>query len=359
MFFNDNDTPSQSSTSPPETPGFQQMINPFPTSPDAFSPNFQRNLSFNTSFDSITRHSMQSRFDDDSWVTSHQESSEMSIQNLPNNNNSFDPFGNKRNMDQGVPFVDMDQGVPFVDIDQGVPFVDSTTSNDVGFSVFPSDAFNDDIFAGFSSSPTEQDFQVKDDPFADIPDWNSVASEEINNTVQTVNPFLEDEAHDQVLSEPLGNPFDNSLPITNNINEPAIDDGNPDIFSQYLSNVVASRDALSNTTPEHSASKVLSMDDLFGASPDFINNNNNISNSDESFFNVKFDDNFSNNTSFDAGFETRFSELTLKEKSGNPLNEFNENDDSFTFDNNTSQTNGIEQPTKTERSNSQVCSCIT
>ena len=92
---------------------------------------------------------------------------------------------------------------------------------------------------------------MKDDPFADTPDWNSVASEEINSTPLTVNPFSDFNTLQQPASashDRTVNPFADVALANNNIsNDLVTNSSNPDLFSQYISNIVATRDNLSNT----------------------------------------------------------------------------------------------------------------
>lgn len=322
---NGNSTPERGNTSlnenlavlsPPPTPNYQSISNPYPTSPDIFSPSVSRNISFDAALNT----------------------------SATKNEDVFDPFGN-------IPTTQTVNG-------------SNQAIEDGGISLFPVDSFNQsnsfDVF-NYSTSPKDEDFQTKYDPFADTPDWNSVASEEVAQTTQhsNINPFSEISASEQGVGfNPFGTPSTDQTPNGMNgsgqFDDFSTDDSNNDLFSRYLSNVVASRESsnqiksadnifVENNGVSGDLSAVVKNDVLLNEpkSNSFINNSGFTAfGSNNEQFEVNFDSNSSNQFN---QFETSFDQLTLNEPNDAVLSEFQETNDSFGFDGNNSLNTSAQQ----------------
>jgi len=173
--------------------------------------------------------------------------------------------------------------------------------------------------------PQDTDFFCKQaDPFADTPDWSSVASEESNyNQLEGETPTTTTNRNEQSSG---GNPFASSIidsPLNHNVNQDLDSNTNNDRFLDYLSNVVAQRTngtGLNNSVANGNGvtNGTNGLDPYTESTNGNDNNNNNNNNCiDANFAHFNANDNiqFNNNS---------FNQLDLKDAST-----INETDDGF------------------------------
>ena len=207
---------------------FQAISNPLLMSPDS------ARLSRNVMASSV---SYQARFSNDSWISAQHEAfdpfNEMSVVGVSNNNNenlnqisntsvqhnvSDDDFFNEFDSKEIISNSDgsIETNKPLQDMNPEQFYKAGTTSG----------SFED--LSAFSRSPKEDDFLPKADPFADVPDWNSVASEEVNSNQSKGSSVCLDQVDIQ------GSDFIR-------YQEPFSPTDSNDVFDNYLTNVVAHR----------------------------------------------------------------------------------------------------------------------
>lgn len=262
---------------------FQAISNPLLMSPDS------TRLSGNIMASSV---SYQARFSNDSWISAQHEAfdpfSEMSVAGVNNNNNEhlnqvintsvqhnvsdddfFNEFDSKEIINYSNRSIETNQ--PFQHTNPEQFYKTGTTSG----------SFED--LTAFSRSPKGHDFLPKADPFADVPDWNSVASEEVNSNPSKGSSVCLDQVDMQ------GPDFvRNQEPFSPTVSN--------DVFDNYLTNVVAHRTQTFSQT--NSQEKLNDRDNLFNQMTDkssFSFSNEELSSTNPFVQGATFDNSFSEN----------------------------------------------------------------
>ena len=210
------------------SPGFQTVSADFQaiSNPLLMSPNSTR-LSGNVMVGSA---SYQARFSNDSWISAQHEAfdpfSEMSVVGVGNNNENLNQISNasvEHNVSDNDFFNEFDSSNGNIEVNERLKHTNPEEFYKAGTT---SGSFED--LSAFSHSPKEDDFLPKADPFADVPDWNSVASEEVNSNPSKTSSVCLDQVDIQ------GSDFIRHQ-------EPFSPTDSNDVFDNYLTNVVAHR----------------------------------------------------------------------------------------------------------------------